>query len=206
MSQVELLTYPQRPRTNDFDMAVPYNNQNDNSPNKGQGEGWRMCNLTSAAMIAKYLKPSLWPQYKDFANGMQDTLSSFGDTTDHTAITMALRSVGIESYFSYAASREDLSHSLYMGVPAILGCKYKAGGHMIVAKGRSPQGVRAHCPYGERAGTSDSWIEIGGTSGKDEFMSNNWMSAIVFDQGDEAGWIRFFTSVDGKPTGVNVGM
>lgn len=203
---LELLKYPEKPKTVSFKMTVPFNGQNDNANNKGQGEGYRQCNLTSAAMLAKYLKPSLWNQYADFANGMQDVLTPFGDTTDHGAITAALASIGIQSYFSYTASREDMASSLFNGVPAILGTAYKSGGHMILAIGRTPDSVIAHNPYGYRQGTTDQWIEIGGKAGEDEGLSYPWLSSCVFDQGNEAGWIRFVTAVDGKPTGIKSGL
>jgi Peptidase_C39 like family len=203
---MELLKYPQKPKTTSFRLEVLFNDQNDNSPSKGQREGWRQCNLTCAAMLAKYLKPSLWTEYKDFANGMQDALYPYGDTTDHNAVTKALQSIGIESYFSYTASRDDMASSLFNGIPAILGTLYKAGGHMILAVGRTPTSIIAHNPYGERDGTSDNWVHIGGRSGANETLSYPWLSTCVFDQGNEAGWIRFVTSVDGVSTGIKAGM
>jgi hypothetical protein len=197
----ELITsYPNRPKTHDFVLDAPFNSQVDNSPNKGQGEGWRQCNLTCAAMLAKYLNPSLWPGYKDIANGMQDALAPYGDTTDHDAITKALRSLGIESYFSYSASLDDCSHSLYMGVPVLAGTAYKTGGHMILFVGRNEKGFMAHNPYGFRDGTSDQWIEVGGLAGKDEALSFNWLNHCFVDQGPKSGWARFVTAVDGVPT------
>lgn len=203
---LEILTYPNKPKTHRFNMAVPYNDQNDNSPNKGQGAGWRQCNLTSAAMIVKYLIPSLWTQYTDFANGMQDVLKPFGDTTDHDAITAALRTLGIESYFTRTGSREDLSHSLYNGIPALTGCDYKESGHMFVITGRTPEGYLVHCPYGLRKGASDEWIAIGNNSGRDDAVSMDLAAKIIFDQGDERGWIRLITSVKGVATGVKAGL
>jgi hypothetical protein len=204
---VENLTFPQKPKTTDFRMDVPYNNQNDNANNKGQGEGWRQCNLTSAAMLAKYLKPSLWSEYKDFANGMQDALAPYGDTTDHAAITKALTSIGIESYFSYSASLEDLAHSLFSGVPVLIGRAYKASGHMMLVIGRQQDGsVMMHDPYGYSDGYTNQWLSIGGQSGKNDSASIQWLKRVFVDQGSESGWARFVTHVDGRPTGVRTGM
>lgn len=203
---MEILKFPQKPSTNSFRLDVPYNNQNDNSPNKGQGPGYRQCDLTCAAMLAKYLKPSLWGQYKDFANGMQDVLQNYGDTTDHGAITEALHSLGIASYFSYTASVNDAMKSLYHGCPVLTGTKYKSGGHILLFVGRTPEYVLAHDPYGIRAGASDRWIEIGDEAGKFDALSYNWLSSMVFDIGNEAGWCRFVTAVDGVPTGVPAGL
>lgn len=203
---MDIITYPNKPKNPNFKLDVPYNNQNDNSASKGQGEGWRQCNLTSASMMAKYLKPSLWTEYSDFANGMQDALKPYGDSTDHGAVTNALAALGIQSYFSYSASLDDVAHALFCGTPVILGCKYKSGGHMVLAIGRQDSGLIIHCPYGDRAGTTDTWNSIGGQSGKNQETSWAWLNTIVFDQGNEAGWARFVTSVDGKSTGVKLGL
>lgn len=199
----EKLVYPDRPRTDRFYLNVPYNNQLDNSPNKEQGPGWRHCNITSAAMLAEYLKPQLWNGYHDFANGAIDALNSVGgDTTDHAAVTRMLRSIGIESYFSYSASMADVAHALFCGVPVLIGTDYKADGHMKLLIGRSPIWLLAHDPYGSRAGISDEWSAIGGDAGAYELISYRWMSHKFVDMGPEAGWARFVTAVDGKPTGV----
>jgi len=206
MPVLELVTWPNKPKTASFKLDVPYNSQLDNSPNKGQGEGWRQCNATCAAMLCKYFYPTLWTHYKDFANGFLDVLRPFGDTTDHAAITKALQSIGIESYFSYSASEADLAHALFSGTPVLTGTKYKAGGHMILITGRTPELVFAHNPYGERDGISDTWIRTGGTSGKDEVLTPNWLRHCFVDMGPESGWARFVTAVDGKPTGVKANL
>jgi hypothetical protein len=203
---METLVYPQKPKTHEFVMDVPYANQLDNSPNKGQGHGSRHCNATSAAMLAKYLKPDLWQEYKHFPNGFLDVLQPFGDTTDHNAITRALRSIGIESYFSYTASLRDVQTSLYNGIPCLIGVKYKVGGHVKLVIGRGNGFFVSHDPYGSRRGTSDDWIAIGGTSGKNDRLSASWMRACFVDQGESSGWARFVTSEylssDRLPTGL----
>lgn len=157
-------------------------------------------------MIAKFLKPHLWGNYVDFANGMQDALAPFGDSTDHEAVTRALRSLGIESYFSYTGSANDMAKSLFLGVPVLAGTAYKSGGHMLNFIGRTPSTIIAHDPYGVRAGASNNWVSIGNNSGAFDTLSYNWLNLMVFDQGNEAGWLRFFTAVDGKPTGVPSGL
>jgi hypothetical protein len=157
-------------------------------------------------MLAKYCKPALWGQYEDFANGFQDVLSVFGDTTDHGSITEALSAVGIESYFSYAASIEDVAKSLFLGLPVMAGTKYKAAGHMILFIGRTPEYVIAHDPYGSRNGMSDTWLAVGEESGKLDTLRYHWLNNMVFDLGSEAGWCRFVTAVDGMPTGLPLGM
>jgi hypothetical protein len=147
-------------------------------------------------MLAEYLKPSLWPGYLDFANGAIDSLNAVGgDTTDHEAVTRMLRSIGIESYFSYTASLADLAHSLFCGVPGLIGSDYKAAGHMLLIIGRNPNLLLAHDPYGSRAGISDEWNAIGGDAGAYELISYEWMKAKFVDMGP-----------DGVPTGVKSGL
>jgi hypothetical protein len=197
---MESLIYPNKPKTNEFLLKVSYNTQVDNSSNKGQGQGWRQCNLTCAAMLSKYLKPTLWTQYSDFANGFQDVLQ--GDTTDHNAVTQALTTLGIKSYFSYTSSLADLQSSLYSGIPCLIGTAYKTGGHMILVIGRGNGYFIAHNPYGARRETSNEWYEIGGISGANEKLSATWMQQCFVDQGTESGWARFVTSVDGVSTGI----
>lgn len=203
-TKMQPLKFPQRPDGSTFILDVPYNTQIDNSPNKGQGSGARQCNATCAAMLAKYLKPKLWAEYTDFANGFLDALGPFGDTTDHSAITRALDSLGIASYFSYTASANDISHALYCGTPVLFGRKYKASGHMCLAIGRTDEGFYLHDPYGKSSG--EDWLEIGGDAGATDFGSFDWFNRVVFDMGAENGWARFVTGVDGAPTGVRLNM
>lgn len=203
---MERFVYPQKPKSNEFLLSVPYNTQIDNANDRGQGQGWRQCNLTCAAMLAKYLKPSLWTEYKDFANGFQDVLEPFGDTTNHNAITQALKSIGIESYFSYTASLKDLQTSLYNGIPCLIGTAYKTGGHMILVIGRGDGYFVDHNPYGSRIGATNEWYNIGGTYGENEKLSASWMKQCFVDQGEESGWARFVTSVDGVSTAISPGL
>ena len=198
----ESVKWPNKPKTDNFLLQVPYNNQNDNSPRKGSGPGSRQCNITCAAMLAQYFYPSVWSGYQDFANGAQDILAPFGDTTNHTAVTRALETIGIKSYFTYSASMDDISRALFLGTPVIIGTKYKVSGHMVLLIGRAPGKFVCHNPYGSRAGTSDWWNSIGGKSGEYEVLSAAWMQACFVDGGPEAGWARFVTHFGGVPTGV----
>lgn len=199
---MELIRFPNRPKTDIFELDVPFNDQVDNKDGY-QGPGYRQCNATSAAMIAKFLKPALFGQYRDFANGLVDALDAIqGDTTDHGAITDALANLGIRSYFTYNGSIALITRCLYLGVPVLTGTKYKTDGHMIVIKGRGPGYFTAHNPYGERDGTSDNWIAIGNGAGKNERLSAAWMQACVADLGENAVWMRIVTHVDGVATGL----
>jgi hypothetical protein len=200
---MELLKFPATPRSNSFDLDVPFNDQNDNSPNKGQGPGWRHCFATSCAMLAKYFKPNLWTNYRDFANGYLDVLRPFGDTTVANSHIRALRTLGIEAYYTERATIQRVANSLYRGVPVPIGVKYKVSGHWKIIKGIRPGQFIAHDPYGKRRGTSDDWIAIGNGSGRNDVLSASWMNSCFVDLGPDRGYAVFVTSVDGRPTGVS---
>lgn len=200
---MELLQWPNKPKTSNFELDVPFNDQNDNKSGTPQGQGYRHCNITCAAMIVKYLKKEIWLEYNDFANGAIDTLNKLGgDTTDHAAITAVMKSLGVQSDFIYDGNIQLLQKSLFLGVPVLVGTKYKVGGHMIVIKGRGDGYFTAHNPYGSRAGTTDNWNYIGNGSGKNEKLSASWMKACVADLGPNSVWMRVIKSVDGVKTGL----
>lgn len=192
---LELVKVGGRPVTNSFMLDVPFNDQNDNS-NEYQGEGYRQCNATSNAMLLEFYNPPKWQAYKkanpdlDFANTYGKALYPFGDSTDHDANTACLASLGLDTTFIKNGSLEDVARSLYLGKPVVAGTKYKVSGHIIILIGRTPRYLIAHNPYGERAGTSDSWVQIGGGSGAYEQLSYTWANQCIFDLGAEAGWLR----------------
>lgn len=129
-------------------------------------------------------------------------VSKYGDTTDHTAQTAALKDFGIESYFSYSLSAKDLLISLRAGIPVVVGFAYKGSGHICIVVGHDPaaRSWLVHDPYGTRHGSSDSYdVGVGGAF---DLYSYDSMQQIFWDQGGESGWGRIVTSVEGKSTGL----
>jgi Peptidase_C39 like family len=192
-------------------LNVPYFSQVDNDPSVF-GPGWRQCNTTSNAMLADYLlKGDLTQQarvqgYPEPESVYMRLVSRYGDTTDHSAQTKALVDLGIESYFTYTLSPEDVLRALRANIPVVCGFAYKGSGHICVIVGHDPdrQTWLIHDPYGTRHGSSDSYdIGVGGNY---DPYSYDTMQLIFWDQGSEAGWGRVVTAVKGQATGLPRGL
>lgn len=180
-------------------MNVPYYTQHDNNT-EYFGPGYRQCNLSCNAMYLAYLKPIVQEHAKQ--KGFETVedyygfkLNKYGDTTDHQAHTKALGDFGVETYFSYSLSLEDLLKSLEKKIPMVMGVKYKIGGHMIIATGynKDKECIYVHDPYGVRFGSSDMY-EVGANGAYDEY-SYDLLKHIWVDMGDEAGWGRVLNKV-----------
>lgn len=191
-------------------LDVPYFSQVDNSTYHF-GPGSRQCNLTSCAMLLAALKPRLAKEvrlnnYIEFESFYGNVLAKYGDTTDHSAQTKALRELGVETYFSYTLSHSDLIMSLKAGYPVVLGVAYRSSGHMVIATGfdLDKEQVYIHDPYGIRYGASNSY-EIGANAAYDPY-SFATLEKIWLDMGSEAGWGRIPISIDGKSTGLPYGL
>ncbi len=190
-------------------LEVPYFSQLDNAT-EYHGSGSRQCNLTSRAMFLGYLKPrlmeSVLTNYGELETFYGEVLAKYGDTTSHEANTKALSELGIESKFSYTLSINDLLDCLSKGYPMVLGVAYKSSGHMVVAVGYDldRQIVFVHDPYGVRHGASNSYHV--GANGSYDTYSFDLLKQVWVDMGDEAGWGRVPTSVNGKATGLSLGL
>ena len=211
---------PQSAHQSAINLNVPHYDQVDNQTHL-HGTGHRQCNLTSAAMIAAYCKPDFVAEskakgYPEPESYLGEKVATYGDTTDHTAITKGLKDIGIDSYFSYSLCPKDLVRSLSqgklpdgrVGIPVLLGTAYKGSGHMIVLRGRDEASRKwfINDPYGCRAGTSNSYAIIGNKAGENDEVSDDWMDACYWDMGGESGWGRIITSIDGVPTGLPAGL
>ncbi len=198
------------PQGDEFEIPLRHYTQIDNTG----GQGYRECFLTSCCMVADYLLK--W-KITDLANhaGMAEPedfyasiLAKYGVTTDANAQLKALDELNIKGYFSTTASIADVVHSLYLGIPVVLGTAYKGSGHMVVAKGRTKSGLTIMCPNGIRNGSTNQWITrfySEAQAAEDEY-SWGLLKRVFTDLGDEAGWALFVTEVEGIKTGVKAGM
>lgn len=192
-------------------LNVPYFQQNDNDSSVF-GAGWRQCNTTSNCMLADYLlqgaltKAAKNKGYREPESVYMRIVAKYGDTTDHAAQTSALREIGINSYFSYSISSKDVMLSLSYGIPVVCGFAYKSSGHICIIVGHDPvkRVFLVHDPYGIRYGASDSY-DINAWAAFDPY-SYDTMQAIYWDMGNEAGWGRIVTSVNGQPTALPTGL
>ncbi len=176
------------------------------------GPGWRQCNTTSNSMLADYLlggeltKKAQAQGFPEPESIYMRIVGKYGDTTDHDAQTWALKELGINSYFSYSLSAQDVLRSLKVKIPVVVGFAYKGSGHICLIVGHDPnQKVwLVHDPYGTRHGASDSYdVGIGGAY---DPYTYTVMQQIFWDGGGEAGWGRIVTSIKGKPTGLPSGL
>lgn len=185
-------------------LNVKYMCQVDNE----SGYGYRECCMTSNAMMAEYLTQGRLTRE---ANGRQpedrygDYLAPYGDTTDHSANTSTLKDLGIDSYWSYTLSREDVLKSLNAGIPVVVGVAYKSSGHILLIIGYEDTTFIVHDPYGLRNGSTDEYITIGSGGDSDRY-SFTLMDAILFDGGPNSGWGRIVTAINGKSTGMRLGL
>lgn len=197
-------------------LSVKWRSQRDNSI-----EPWRECNLTSVTMaidflFKKYTGVSFAQQaqrqgfsFDEPEDFYRHILSQYGDTTDHSAHTRALRSLGIESYFSYSLSISDLYSLLALDLPVVLGLAYKSSGHIVCCVGydRNENCFYIHDPYGTRLGARDEYDRFGGEYDR---YSVSLMTQIWVDMGHphnpECGWGRVFTKVGDKDTGAALGL
>lgn len=197
--------------TKPIKLQVPYFQQNDNDSSIF-GAGWRQCNTTSNCMLADYLlqgaltKAAKDKGYREPESVYMRIVAKYGDTTDHNAQTKALAELKIRSYFSYSISSKDVLLSLSYGIPVVAGFAYKSSGHICIIVGHDP--VRrvylVHDPYGIRYGASDSY-DINAWAAFDPY-SYGTMQQIFWDMGNEAGWGRIVTSVNGQPTALPTGL
>jgi hypothetical protein len=175
---------------------------------KGHGEAFRMCNSSSHAMVVSYLYAVLGLTNPMIAIARRDGIGvddvflldyvhEFGDSTDHEAITKALKKLGIESKFCYDLSVNDLRKSLSLGIPMVLGVLHhgavsapSGGGHMITAvKMNGENDVICYDPYGEG-------FEYANTNGKAvHYPINPTLTARWLCGNPNGGWGRIFTKV-----------
>lgn len=194
-------------------LNVPYFQQMNNDPTVvNMGGGWRQCNTTSNCMLADYLLQGKLSQaakqkgYPEPESVFMRIVAKYGDTTNHDAQTAALKEIGINSYFSRSISSKDVMLSLSYGIPVVCGFAYRSSGHICVIVGHDParRVFLVHDPYGIRYGSSDNY-EVNAWGAFDPY-SYSTMQRVYWDLGNEAGWGRVVTSVNGRATGLPTGL
>lgn len=184
-------------------LSASYYYQTDNP----SGYGYRECCGTSTAIMLNYLlagKLDATAAEKSIAQPESiylDVLKKYGDTTDHSANTEALKEFGIESFWSTSLTFDDYYLSIRNAIPMVLGLDYKGPdhGHIVCGVGFELRDkIVVHDPFGAREGTTDYWLSNLPEAGKfDEYaigsMTKLWLIGGV-------GWGRVVTRIDGHPT------
>lgn len=178
-------------------LKVPYYSQRDNQ----SSEWWRQCNTSSHAMILNYLKPGSVASDDDYFRRYVDP---YGDTTDWNVHTQALKRFGIDSVYRQDLSFGDLERSLSLGFPVAIGVLHKgtiaapAGGHILVIVGMDTD--RSVFYANDPWGVGFSYVDYNG-QGVEYPMYPSLDRRWLVD-GDNTGWGRIITAIDGKPTGL----
>lgn len=173
---------PDKPK--EIELKVPYYSQRDNVQ-----DWWRTCNTSSCAMVAEYLKPGCIKGSDDYY--LLNYVNKYGDTTDHSAQTAALKALGIDSYFSYQLDYDDLDRELEAGRPVVIGVLHKgpitqpSGGHMIVVIGKYADGYIFNDSWGEG-------FDYSGSNGKQVKYPYQSLNARWLMDGANTGWGRIF--------------
>lgn len=135
------------PKAVGMQLDVPFYPQTDNLH-----EPHRTCNTSVHAMLAEFIKPGC---IKGSDDNYYQIVRRFGDTTDHTAQTKALETLGIKSSWFTDLSFKDIDRQLDKLKPVPLGILHRGslynptGGHIILVVGRYSGGYLCHDPYGD---------------------------------------------------------
>ncbi len=163
-------------------LNVPYYSQRDNAVD------WhRTCNSSSHAMCVKYLKPNAIEGDDDYIS----RLNEFGDTTDHSAHTRLLKSLGIESEWKTDLNYADLDYQLERGKPIPIGVLHKgtldnpSGGHICVVVGKNSSGYIVNDPWG-------NGFDYVNHNGKEVIYPTQSLDSRWLVEGQSTGWGRIF--------------
>lgn len=129
--------------------------------NSDTWQGHRMCQSSSIAMVALFLKPKLLPGSGQFDDRYLNYMNKFGDTTVGAKHEAALRNLGFTSAeFRTNLTEADLHEQLENGIPIPVGIWIRGhitsnlqltggGGHYVVIVGRTKEGnFLVHDPNG----------------------------------------------------------
>ena len=160
----------------------------------------RTCNPSSCAMCLEYLRPYAISADDEL---IDDILEKGFDVSNHQALTIILRSYGVESVFRYDLTRAKLEEELKSGRPVVMGILHKGpateawGGHMVVAVGLDPQrdALICHDPYGSLLSG------YRGTAREGRFVTYPWseIGPRWLVEGPESGWGRIFLTNKQEP-------
>lgn len=170
-------------------LDVPWYPQTDNftQPN-------RTCNSSCCAMFLEYFKPGTLDGPKGDDEYLRRVFS-FGDTTDHSAQTKALKSFGLNSEFHYDLTFWELDRQLKEQKPVVIGVKHRgslwrpSGGHMVVVIGKTPDGdYVVNDPYGSWNDRYTGPV----TNGKETVYKTKDLRYRWLCDGPTSGWGRIW--------------
>jgi Peptidase_C39 like family len=150
----------------------------------------RTCNTSSCAMAGKFLGGRITTDDEYWK-----VLSKYGDSTDHSAQTKALKEVGVSSEWRVDGSYSDIEQQLMEGNPVVIGILHRGtdelpgGGHMIVVIGMNNNlNFRCHDPYGSMNNNYQGDVY----QGRDVVYGRRQLSKRWMVDGVGSGWYRKF--------------
>ncbi|MBW4514573.1 MAG: C39 family peptidase [Timaviella obliquedivisa GSE-PSE-MK23-08B] len=175
----------------DIRLKVPYFQQVDN-----KFEPMRTCNTSSCAMVARFLGAKISSDDEYYQHVIK-----YGDTTDHTAQTYALKAVGIRSIWRTDLDFADLDGAIAAGLPVVIGILHRGtlnapeGGHMIVVIGLTSQkDYICHDPFGSLLDAAGGYTgDV--TNGCAVVYPRAVLNRRWLVEGDRTGWGRLFSKI-----------
>lgn len=119
------------------------------------GEGHRMCNSSTNAMVVKYEKPNALSDSYNADDEYLARVKRYGDTTDHGAQLKALAFFGIHPQWRKDLTWADVDSQLRKRKPVPIAIYHKGpasapyGGHCLLVIGKVGNSYRVHDPAGE---------------------------------------------------------
>ena len=153
------------------------------------GQGWRDCFSTTAAMIAAW--KGKVPPNTTGENQYNHIRQKHGDSTIAGAQVAALAELGLTANYATNGTRAKLEELLDHGVPVGTGILHhgqasspSGGGHWMLIVGHDVNGVIALDPYGELNVSNGTWAQQGSGGDHVHYSWKNWLPRWEVAGGD----------------------
>lgn len=178
---------------------VPHHVQGDSQT----WQGYRMCYSSTLSMFVEHRYPGLimnqFPagRFAQVDDAYLTFMNRFGDTTDSTAHSLALVSLGLDAYRDTFATISKIKKALSSGYSVPVGILVRGhvsaprgGGHWILLVGYDEKGFIVNDPAGELDLINGGYIP--GTSGEGLHYSYANFKKRFFVRGRNSGWAWFW--------------
>jgi hypothetical protein len=153
------------------------------------GQGWRDCFSTTAAMIAAW--KGKVPPNTTGENQYNHIRQKHGDSTVAGSQLAALAELGLHANYATNGTKAKLIELLDQGVPVGTGILHhgqasspSGGGHWMLIVGYDEQGVIALDPYGELNVVNGTWARQGSGGDHVHYSWKNWLPRWIVQGGD----------------------
>jgi hypothetical protein len=153
------------------------------------GQGWRDCFSTTAAMIAAW--KGKVPPNTTGENQYNHIRQKHGDSTVAGSQLAALAELGLHANYATNGTKAKLIELLDQGVPVGTGILHhgqasspSGGGHWMLIVGHDDSGVIALDPYGELNVVNGTWARQGSGGDHVHYSWKNWLPRWEVAGGD----------------------